>query len=114
MFRYIIVYKYDTDIWWSINGVSYPDALKETLKNNIDYFNIAFENYLDDQEIIKRGYVYDSLRDEDVEVFYPTEEQLNKALTFHMDIFQDIGEYIIFQINFITGSILQLERQDLV
>lgn len=114
MFRFIIIWKEDPDIWWSIEGPSYIDALKKTLTYNPLYFGVEFENYLDDQEIIKRGSHYNSLSGEDEEVFYPTPEQFEKCMDFHRTIFESVSQYIIFQINFCTGTILQLERQDLV
>ena len=114
MFGFIIIWKQDSNIWWNISGVSYIDAMKSTLSSNPEYFGVAFENYLEDAEIIKRGYHYDSLKDVDVEVFFPTTQQFEKCLNFHLYIFENTDQYIVFQINFITGKISQLERQDLV
>lgn len=112
MFKYLIVYRLDPNIWWEIQGPSYISSLKETLKYNIYYFGVASKNYTD--SFIKNGYKYNQLLDEDEEVFFPTPEQLTNSLVFHMSIFEDINQYIIFQISMITGKIQQLEKEDLV
>jgi len=113
MFKYLIIWKENPIIWWTIKGVSYIDALKDELKRNIEYFGVSTEYYLEDQEIIKRGYVYNSSKNEDIEVFSPTPEQFEKCFNFHLCIFQDDIQYIVFQINFITGQIRQMELEEL-
>jgi hypothetical protein len=114
LFRFLIIWKEDPNIWWNTCGVSYIDAMKSTLSSNPFYFGVGEGNYLEGEEIIKRGTHYDSLRDEDVDVYYPTTIQFDKCVNFHLDTFKETELYVVFQINFITGNITQLERQDLI
>jgi hypothetical protein len=114
MFRYLIVWREDPNIWFNICGVSYIDAMKDTLKKDPEYFGAVCDNYLENQEIIKFGYHYNSLTNEDEQIFYPTPQQFSKCLNFHINIFKDTDQYIVFQINFISGKITKLEQQNLI